>query len=58
MALPPLLAGGVNVIVASPFPRVAVPMVGAPGTVDGVAITEAVDAVPVPTSFTAETLKV
>jgi len=58
MALPPLLTGAEKVIVASPLPRVAVPMVGAPGTVDGVAIAEAVEEEPIPTSFTAETLKV
>ena len=33
MAEPPLFAGGVNVTVACVFPAVAVPIVGAPGTV-------------------------
>ena len=32
MAEPPLLAGAVNVMVACVLPAVAVPMVGAPGT--------------------------
>ncbi len=35
IALPPLFAGGVNVTEPDPFPRVAVPIVGAPGTVVG-----------------------
>ncbi len=33
MVLPPFETGGVNVTDADPFPAVAVPMVGAPGTV-------------------------
>lgn len=37
MAAPPLLAGAVNVTLAEPLPAVAVPMVGAPGTVAGAA---------------------
>ncbi len=36
IADPPLLAGGVNVTIASPLPRVAVPIVGASGAVAGV----------------------
>src|SRR5512141_387476 len=36
MALPPLLAGAVKVTVACALPAVAVPMVGALGTVRGV----------------------
>src|SRR5688572_29603227 len=36
MAEPPLDAGAVNVTDASPLPAVAVPIVGAPGTVAGV----------------------
>jgi len=58
MALPPLLAGGVNVIVASPFPRVAVPMVGAPGTVAGTIELLVAEDEPVPTSFVAVTVNV
>jgi hypothetical protein len=38
IAEPPLLAGAVNVTVACPFPAVAVPIVGAPGTVEVTAI--------------------
>ena len=34
MADPPSLAGAVQVMVASELPAVAVPIVGAPGTVD------------------------
>ena len=41
MALPPLEAGAVQVTVAEALPAVAVPMVGAPGTVAGaVGVTE------------------
>ena len=55
---PPLLAGGVKVIVACPFPAVAVPMVGAPGTVAGVIELLTLDAVLVPTPFVAVTVNV
>ena len=58
MALPPSEAGGVKVTVARAFPRVAVPMVGAPGTVAGITLFEAADAAPVPTAFVAFTVKV
>ena len=51
---PPLETGGVNVIVACPFPAVAVPMMGAPGTAPGVALTAA-EAGPVPKAFVAVT---
>jgi len=41
IAEPPLLVGAVNVIEAWAFPAVAVPIVGAPGTVvGGVGVTE------------------
>ena len=58
MALPPVLPGGVNVTVACPFPGVAVPMVGAPGTVAGVTLLEAAEAAPVPALLVAVTVKV
>jgi len=53
-----LLAGAVKLIVALPFPAVAVPIVGAPGTVAGVTLLEAADAAPVPTPLVAVTVKV
>jgi hypothetical protein len=56
--LPPLLAGAVNATTALPDPAVAVPIVGAPGTVDGVTLPEAAEAVPVPSAFVAFTMKV
>ena len=43
---------------AWPFPAVAVPMVGAPGTVAGVAGAEAAEAGPVPMALVAVTVKV
>ena len=55
---PPLSTGGVNVTVTSPLPRVAVPIVGAPGTVNGVTELLALDAALVPTPFVAVTVKV
>ena len=58
MTDPPVFAGGVKVIVASPLPRVAVPIVGASGTVAGVAELLEADALPVPTAFVAVTVKV
>ena len=51
---PPLETGGVNVIVACPLPAVAVPMIGAPGTAPGVALTAA-EAGPVPKALVAVT---
>ena len=48
IALPPLLAGAVKVTDACALPAVAVPMVGAPGTVTGVTLLEATDAAPGP----------
>jgi hypothetical protein len=38
IALPPSFAGGVKVTVTVPMPAVAVPIVGAPGTVTGPAL--------------------
>ena len=62
MALPPLLAGALNVTVALLAPvAVAVPIVGAPGTVAGtlgVTLLDAAEAAPVPMAFIARTLSV
>jgi len=58
MALPPLEPGAENVIVASPFPRVAVPIVGAPGTVDGTTELLVPEEILVPNSFVAVTVNV
>ena len=60
MVAPPLLAGAVQLTAASPLangaPTVAVTLVGAPGTVDGVAVAEPEDA-PVPLMLVAVTEK-
>jgi hypothetical protein len=58
IAEPPLLAGAVNVTVACAFPAVAVPIVGAPGTVDGVTEFDAELAGPVPLALVAVTVNV
>ena len=60
MALPPLEAGAVQVTVALALPAVAVPMVGAPGTVAGRRghRVDAPDAGPVPMALMAATVKV
>ena len=58
MALPPLLAGAVQVTVAEAFPKVAVPMVGAPGVVGVVTELDWAEAVPVPAMLMAATAKV
>ena len=58
IALPPLLAGAVKVTDACALPPVAVPIVGAPGTVAGVTLLDAADAAPVPTALVAVTVKV
>jgi hypothetical protein len=58
MAEPPLEAGAVKVTVACALPAVAVPMVGAPGTVAGVTLFEAAEAALVPTALVAVTVKV
>jgi hypothetical protein len=55
---PPLSAGGVNVIVAWPFPAVAVPMVGALGTVAGTTEFVVAEAVLVPNALLAVTVNV
>jgi len=55
-----LLLGAVNVMLAWALLAVAVPIVGAPGTVvaAGVTLLDADDAGPVPTALVAVTLKV
>ena len=55
---PPLEAGGVNATVACALPAVAVPIVGAPGTVAGVTLFDGAEASPVPTAFVAVTVNV
>ena len=57
-AVPPLFAGAVNVTTAVPLPVVAVPIVGAPGTVAGTNAFDAAEAGPVPTAFVAFTVQV
>ena len=57
MALPPV-DPGVKATLRVPLPGVAVPMVGAPGTVNGVALLEALDAVPGPAALVAMTVQV
>jgi hypothetical protein len=58
IALPPLLAGTVKATVALALPAVAVPIVGAPGTVAGVTLFDTAEAGPVPTALVAVTVKV
>ncbi len=58
MAAPPLLAGAVNATDACALPAVAVPIVGAPGTVVGVTLFDAAEAAPVPALLVAVTVKV
>ena len=58
IAEPPLLVGGVKLIFACALPAVAVPMIGAPGTVPGVTEFDGAEAGPVPTALVAVTVKV
>jgi hypothetical protein len=58
IAEPPLETGGVNVTVACPLPPVAVPIVGASGTVAGVTELLVAEAILVPIAFVAVTVKV
>jgi hypothetical protein len=59
MVAPPLEVGAVQEIVDElAAPDVACTLVGAPGTVAGVAGAEAVEAGPVPTALVAVTVKV
>ena len=56
MGLPPVEPGALKVMVACALPAVAVPIVGAPGTVNGVEVAVPL-ALPCPTTFTADTRK-
>jgi hypothetical protein len=58
IGLPPLEVGGVKLTFACALPAVAVPMVGAPGTVLGVTLFDIADAGLVPAALVAVTLKV
>jgi hypothetical protein len=58
IADPPLLAGAVNVTIACALPAVAIPIVGVPGTVEGVTEFEAALAGLFPLAFVAITVKV
>ena len=58
MAFPPSEIGAEKETEASALPAVAVPIVGAPGTVAGVTELEAEEALPVPTMFVAVTVNV
>jgi hypothetical protein len=55
---PPLLAGGLNEIVAWALPRTTPVIVGAPGTPAGVTAFDDADATPAPAAFVAVTLNV
>jgi hypothetical protein len=55
--VPPELAGAVKVTETLVFPVVAVPMVGAPGTVTGVTVLDAADDELVPTLLVAVMVK-
>ena len=55
MVLPPVDFGMVNVTVAWALPPMAVPIVGASGTVAGVTLADAEEMGPVPTPFVAAT---
>jgi len=58
IAEPPVLAGGEKLTFACALPALAVPMVGAPGTVPGVTEFDGAEAGPVPTALVAVTVKV
>ena len=55
---PPLLTGAVNATTAWVFPAVAVPIIGAPGTVDGITEFEAILGELLPFELVAITVKV
>ena len=57
MADPPLLAGAVKLTVALPLPAVALTVVGASGTPEGVTMLEGADAAPVPAALVAVTVQ-
>ncbi len=58
IAEPPFETGALKVTVACPLPSVAVPIVGASGTVAGTTELETAEAVLVPILFTATTVNV
>ena len=58
IALPPLVTGAKKLTLAVVLPGVAVTAVGAPGTVAGVTLFEAVEAAPEPAAFVATTVNV
>ena len=58
MAEPPLDTGAVNATLIWALPAVAVPMVGAPGTVIGVALVDGDDAALLPAALLALTVQV
>ena len=58
MALPPVDMGAVKATLISELLPVAVPMVGAPGTVNGVALLEGPEAAPGPAALVAKTVQV
>ena len=58
IAVPPLELGAAQEAVTDPFPGDAVTLVGAPGTVAGIATAEAIDAELVPAALVAVTVKV
>ncbi len=58
IADPPFETGELKVIVASPLPRVAVPIIGASGTVAGTTELVVAEAPPSPAAFVAVTVKV
>ena len=58
IALPPLLTGAVKLTLAVELPAVAAAAVGAPGTVAGVTLFDAVDGALEPAAFVAITVKV
>ena len=58
IAEPPVLPLNVNVTIASPLPRVAIPIVGASGIVAGVTPLLVLEEILVPTAFVAVTVTV
>ena len=58
MAEPPLDTGVANATLICAFPAVAVPMVGAPGTVTGVALADGDDAALMPAALVAVTVHI
>ena len=58
IAVPPLLAGGVNDTVACALPAIALAAVGAPGSVAGVTEFDAPESGPLPTLLVARTVNV